>query len=588
MGVIQPCCFDDQKKNFGKRKGGLTRLTRSTLKKNTKISNDSSSPHKYNSKVGIDDIKDTESMNSNNNKKNNTTNTSNNRIDSENDSGLFSEIIIKKHKKKSNKNKNNGNSAKVYNISQQEKSNNSKKICDDFIKGELKGSGRFGKVYTGLGTSSGDMVAIKTFENLNDDVKKNIIKNIDNLCDLKHENILKINTVINDQSKNELSIVYESCNYQSIEEIIKKFGNLDEKIIQKYFKQLLQGLQYLHNKKIIHKNLKSSNIFIDPQGVIKITDCLIDSIILGTKQNIYDFEIKNDTNINYYIPPLFVQNIDDNEIGKEYDFWCLGCLIIEVSSRKKPWSHYNFKNTSEFFKFLKETHLIPTIPKKLSVQCQELIKLLFNPEKNKQNNIYDILFNLDFFKLNTQNFTYQNANKNFNEKSIQINSNNSENFSDNDDCSLNNININININNSYQLGQVLANNKVINLLNNNNNANYSISLSAEQNSSVNSSIYNNNSNNSSISRGFYDFKNSANNNMRNKRSKQTDMSEVIEAKIEQSPGVMTDESNTKFSYGPNKNEFNILGYNIENEDQKEDEKSNSDDEENYLGNRYIM
>ena len=592
MGSMQPCCFDNSKKN-GKRKSGLTRLTKLRLKSNYP-------PNLYNYK-SRDEIKEIESKKSNNN--NNKTysyNASKNVNKSQNDNNLSSGIIIRKRSRKLQPIKNfdnmksddrNLNKSKETDISQHEKSSNNKIICDDYIKGELKGMGRFGKVYSGLGSNSGNMVTIKIFENLNDDIKKKIINNLDNLYDLKHENILKIISIIDDKEKNEFSLVYEFCNYHSIEGIIQKFGVLDEKIIQKYFKQLLQGLHYLHNKKIIHKNLKPSNILIDSQGMIKISDCLIDNIILGTKKNIYDLEIKNDININYYIPPFFIQNIDDNDIGQEYDFWFLGCLIIEISSGKKPWSHYNFNNSEKFFNFLKGTHLIPTIPKKLSVQCQQLIKILFNPEITKQNNIYDIIFNLDFFKMDVENFTYQNANKNFTEKNIIINSNNGENISENEECSLNNININININNSIQLGQILANNKVINLLNNNNNATFSISLSGEQSSSISSStIYNNNSTISNLSKGFGDFPKSLS-NLRNKKNRCDDMSEVIEAKLEQSPDPIVEENKNKFSFDANnihKNKVNIMNDKKENEDHKIGDKNIKDNDVDDIGNRYIV
>ena len=59
---------------------------------------------------------------------------------------------------------------------------------------------------------------------------------------------------------------------------------------------------------------------------------------------------------------------------KSYDLWCLGC------------------------EFLGTTNLTPTIPQKLSAECQELIKVLFNYSLTKKDDIYEKIFNLNFFK----------------------------------------------------------------------------------------------------------------------------------------------------------------------------------------------
>ncbi len=97
---------------------------------------------------------------------------------------------------------------------------------------------------------------------------------------------------------------------------------------------------------------------------------------------------------------LLYQNLQND--GQSYDLWLFGCLL---------WSHQNFKNNSEFFEFLGSTHLTPTIPINLSKQCQELIKILFNYSLTIKPNIYNILLNLDFFKYDAEDFSYNNMNK---------------------------------------------------------------------------------------------------------------------------------------------------------------------------------
>ena len=389
---------------------------------------------------------------------------------------------------------------------------------------------------------------------------------------LNHKNIIKAIQIDNENIINEngdLSIVYESIKLNNVQEIIEKYGSLDEKIIQQYIKQLLEGLKYLHEQKIFHKNLKPSNIIVDIDGTIKISDCLIDNLILGDEENIYNTLIKSDK-IEYYIPPFFIKEIN-NYIAKDsvnncsteinqnkvknsfddwqsYDLWHLGCLIIEVFSKKKPWSHYNFNNNSEFFEFLRTTKLIPDIPKKLSLQCNELIKLLFNYSLTKNPNIYDIILNLDFFQMNANDFTYNYNNK---ISDLRFSLNDSQGIASRYDES-NSIMSNNNVltESGKQLGKFLEQNKVVNIFNSNNNASFSVSYTVDDNNLslsqsntyniLNQSI-NNKLNQSTVSKG----KNI--NNINIKKIKII-MPEVEEAQIEQSPDIVKNEYEKNFNF----------------------------------------
>ena len=164
----------------------------------------------------------------------------------------------------------------------------------DFIKGEIKGKGRFGIVYSGLCSNSGEIVAIKIYDNISEEKIENICNNIKNLYYLNHPNLIRAIplidscNLINFNNKEYFSIIYEISNGDSLKDLIKKFGELSEVLIQKYSFGILQGLQYLHSKNIIHKNIKSSNILVDSNGTIRISDSLIDNIILGEGKEIYN------------------------------------------------------------------------------------------------------------------------------------------------------------------------------------------------------------------------------------------------------------------------------------------------------------
>ena len=424
------------------------------------------------------------------------------------------------------------------------KSNTIKNI---YLKGDLIGEGRFGKVYPGLCTINAEIVTLKVYDKIPEEKKKLILKNRQQIYKLEHPNIVK--TVVLYEEKDQLNAVFDCSSLNSVQELLKEYGTFDESVIQKYSRQLLQGLKYLHEQNIYHKNFTPKNILVDAEGTIKISDCFIDSIILGSAKEIYDNLLSSSNgNINYYIPPFFIQSIfyfgesitfkigesnDNNNIKifeewQVFDLWYMGCFLIEISSGKKPWNHYNFKDNSDFFEFLKGTHLFPTIPKKMSQEFQELVQILLNPTLTNKKNIYDIIFNLNFFTKDVSEFNFQKNNKSMVQSSFRQSRIEKKIFEDSSYFADSNI----------QLGQMLQNNKVKNILNNNNNnASFSVT-SMEDISFSNSNISNNNYNNNffgSINYSKNEFKSFIEgkiNKIKSIKTMKSDMTEVKELQIE--------------------------------------------------------
>lgn len=359
-----------------------------------------------------------------------------------------------------------------------------------YDRGNIK-KGRFGEIHCCVKISGVERYTVKIFNKINEKQKNRIIKNLDNIYKLSHKNILKaVNFDKNDliEEFGDLSILYESVNSRNVEDLMKGFGSFDEDLLKIYIKQILEGLKYLHENKIYHKNLKPTNILVD-EDTIKISDCLTDSLILGNSKSIYNNLIKSDT-INYYIPPFFIKEMNDyNEKKsnisdtvsttekaftnwKSFDLWCLGCSIIEVASKQKPWP--NFNTNMEFIKFLGGQNRVPNIPQKLSPECNQLLMILFNYDETKEKDIYEKLFNLDFFKEKNEDSNIIN-NNNLND--TQTNGHNND---DSNSISSNNLNSESNI----QLGQYLEQNKVVNLLNGKDNASFSFSCTVEESNSL--------------------------------------------------------------------------------------------------------
>ena len=199
---------------------------------------------------------------------------------------------------------------------------------------EIIGQGMYGKVYKALNKFENKFYAIKTmnFKNITPKERLNIETEINLLQELKHPNIVLYKESFIDENQN-LNIVTTFCEggdlYQKIFKSQKTY--LQEKEIINALIQLLLGLSYIHDKKIVHRDIKTKNIFIQNENTLRIGDFGIAKIFNSNKNS------KN-TNLNkmvgtplYMAPECFKQN---KKYSYKSDIWSLGCCIYEMCNLK--------------------------------------------------------------------------------------------------------------------------------------------------------------------------------------------------------------------------------------------------------------
>ena len=71
----------------------------------------------------------------------------------------------------------------------------------------------------------------------------------------------------------------DHCSGGSIHSLLNRFDVFEEELIKKYIRQILNGLEYLHSKNMIHLNLNPNNVLVDSSGKIKISDYIEFNII---------------------------------------------------------------------------------------------------------------------------------------------------------------------------------------------------------------------------------------------------------------------------------------------------------------------
>ncbi|KAJ4716991.1 Protein kinase [Melia azedarach] len=216
----------------------------------------------------------------------------------------------------------------VYNVSPNGKF---RKRIMSWQKGELLGSGSFGTVYEGF-TDDGFFFAVKEVSLLDQGSqgKQSILQleqEISLLSRFEHKNIVRYYGT--DKGENMLYIFLELMTKGSLAKLYQKYKLRDSQA-SVYTRQILNGLQYLHEQNVIHRDIKCANILVDASGSVKLTDF---GLAKAAKMN----DIKSCKGTPFWMAPEVV-NLKNRSYGIAADIWSLGCTVLELLTGRHPYS----------------------------------------------------------------------------------------------------------------------------------------------------------------------------------------------------------------------------------------------------------
>ena len=207
----------------------------------------------------------------------------------------------------------------------------------DFKKENVLGKGSFGSVYLVRRKQDNKIYALKCVQisKLSIHEKQNSLNEVRLLASINHKNIISYKESFYNEKNQTLNIILEYADDGDLQTKITSKQNseniFEEKTIWSIFIQMVKGLNELHNKKIIHRDLKSANIFLTKKGIIKIGDLNV-SII--AKKNL----AVTQTGTPYYAAPEIWEN---ESYDNKCDIWSVGCILYEMACLRVP-----FRGTS--------------------------------------------------------------------------------------------------------------------------------------------------------------------------------------------------------------------------------------------------
>ncbi|XP_050223855.1 probable serine/threonine-protein kinase At1g54610 [Mercurialis annua] len=202
--------------------------------------------------------------------------------------------------------------------------------ADTFEKIDKIGSGTYSNVYKARDSLSGKVVALKKvrFDNLEPESVKFMAREILILRRLDHVNVVKLEGLVTSRMSCSLYLVFEYMEHDLAGLAASPGVKFTESQVKCYMHQLLSGLEHCHNRGVLHRDIKGSNLLIDNEGILRIADFGLASFFDPNHKHPMTSRVVT----LWYRPPELLLGATDYDVG--VDLWSAGCILAELLAGK--------------------------------------------------------------------------------------------------------------------------------------------------------------------------------------------------------------------------------------------------------------
>ena len=190
------------------------------------------------------------------------------------------------------------------------------------------GSGTYGKVFKGLNVYTKKLVALKKIrmEGEKDGFPVTAVREIKLLSSLSHKNIVKLQEVMVEM--NDCFMVFEYLSHDLTGLLNHPTYSLEPGHKKHLAQQLFEGLDYLHTRGVLHRDIKAANLLISNEGILKLADFGLARFYAKHHQLDYTNRV---ITIWYRSPELL---LGETQYGPAVDIWSAACVMMEIFTKR--------------------------------------------------------------------------------------------------------------------------------------------------------------------------------------------------------------------------------------------------------------
>jgi negative regulator of PHO system len=199
-----------------------------------------------------------------------------------------------------------------------------KRHPSSFQQLEKLGEGTYATVFKGRNRQTGELVALKEIHlDSEEGTPSTAIREISLMKELKHENIVGLHDVIHTENKLMLVFEYMDGDLKRYMDTQGERGALKPATIKSFMYQLLKGIDFCHQNRVLHRDLKPQNLLINSKGLLKLGDFGL-ARAFGIPVNTFSNEV---VTLWYRAPDVL---LGSRTYNTSIDIWSAGCIMAEM------------------------------------------------------------------------------------------------------------------------------------------------------------------------------------------------------------------------------------------------------------------